>query len=240
MAILGDVRVGSVEKAVQSQVAQFKQNVSDMVKRVLRACWRRIRQRMIKERLTGRRYVWWGNSSPKGYGGQKPPKGAPLAKRSGNLIASMGGFVTPDGDGWKLDAQIGRGAYYADQHETAGRLQFRRIAQEEMAKARDEIKQHYAVLTQLGGARGLSAGSQALLDAAETTLSSEAAGFRREFAERRARSNQLQRARRAKTSGQRAFKNATRGFGGLGIPTSSSSLSDPPLSQSIAFHVGEP
>ena len=222
---LGDVRVGSVESAVFRQVGQFKQNVADMVKRVLRACWRRIRQRMIQERLTGRRYVWWGNGSPRGYGGEKPPKGAPLARKSGNLIASMGGFVTPEGDGLKLVAQIGRGAYYADRWEEEGRLQFRRIAQEEMAKAQAEIQANFAVLAQLGGGRGLSAESQALIDTSDTVLSPDAGrnalltGFRQEFAGRRARSNQLQRARRAKTSGARGFKNATRGFGSFGIPT---------------------
>lgn len=221
--LVGTPRVGSVEREVSRQIGQLKQNVAAMIKRVLRQCWRRIRARMIAERLTGRAYRWWKTQD--GYGGERPPAGAPLAKKTGNLIRSMGGFVNTNGDNIGLDAQIGKGAYYAEQHEDSGRLQFRRIATEEMEKAKQEVAANFAVLAKLGGARGLSAESQALVDASDAVLSPDAGrnallqSFRGEFEARRQRSNAYQRARRAKTSGQRAFKRQTKGFGSFGVPT---------------------
>jgi hypothetical protein len=213
MAILGDVRVSSVEKTVFSPVAQFKQNVSNMVRRILRACWRRIRQRMVNERLTGPR-------QPR----RQAPPGAALSKRSGDLIRSMGGFVVPDGDGWKLDAQIGRGiAGYDEIYEKSGRLQFRRVAQEEIAKAQEEIREGFAVLSKVRAGAGISAESQALIDTSDAVLSSDAGRnqlltqARQWVKVRRAILRDRTRARRAKTSGERAFRSSTRGFGSFGL-----------------------
>lgn len=216
-------RVGSIEREVHRQIGYLKSNVAAMVKRVLRACLRRIRQRMVSERLTGRAYRWWKTQD--GHGGEKPPAGAPLAKKTGNLIRSMGGFVNVNGDNIGLDAQIGKGAYYAEQHEDSGRLQFRRVALEEMEKAKQEIAENFRALAQLRAGRGISAESQALIDASDSILSADAGRnaalkeYRGFFAEKRDRLNAYQRARRAKTSGQRAFKRQTSGFGSFGVPT---------------------
>lgn len=219
MATLGRVRVSSIEAAVRRQVGQFKQNVSNMVKRVMRACWRRIRRRMVAERMTGPRQKR-----------RAAAPGSPLSKRTGNAIRSLAGFVLPDGDGWKLDATIGKGAYYIDQYEDNGRLQFHRIAREEIEKAQAEIRQNYAVLAKLRG-QGLSSDSASLIERSDQILSPDAGRnallleLRSENRARRDKINARQRALRAKDSGQRAFKRSTSGFGSFGIPTTFAGVS---------------
>lgn len=160
MATMGEVRVGSVERQVIAQLQQFKSAVVQFTRRTLNMGGRAIRLRMVRERLNGRPYRWWKTN--KGIGGEKPPPGAPLARKKGYLIRSIRMPVKDQGDSVVLNASIGDSrAWYAEQHENSGRLQFRRVVAEESVKILENIRIGFSFLAKNPGARygSLSAGA---------------------------------------------------------------------------------
>lgn len=160
MDTVSGVRVGSVERVVFAQLRQFKSAVVQFTRRTLNMGGRAIRLRMVRERLNGRPYRWWKNS--KGIGGEKPPPGAPLARKKGYLIRSIRMPVKDQGDSVVLNASIGDSrAWYAEQHENSGRLQFRRVVAEEAVKIQQNLQIGFSFLAKNPGFQygSLSAGA---------------------------------------------------------------------------------
>lgn len=139
------VAVGRVEAAVNAQVSQFKSNVVRFTRATLNDGGKKIRRRMIRERLSGMKY-------PR----NRAPAGAPLARKRGTLQKSLRYRTRDQGDVVTLDTSIGGGeAYYADRWEDEGRLQFRRVVQEEMVHIQDALRTGFAFLARNPGKPGV-------------------------------------------------------------------------------------
>lgn len=216
------IKVGSVVKEALRQVANFQTAVQQFARRTLNDAGKRIRRRMIDERLSGIKYAR-----------KTAPKGAPLARKTGRLIRSL--FYKPQllGDNVTLLVGIGAGGvYYADTWEAEGRLQFSRIAILELEAAREELRIGFAFLAKNPGVSlGTLSAESAAIEAPASALQAglrEAWSGRGEYdRQRRERGEYSRRFRalrqkggrlaRAKTSGRRAFREATSGFEAFGI-----------------------
>lgn len=222
LQIGNNVSVSSVEAVLRQRVSQFQSNLQRFTRRTLLDAGKRIRQRVVEERLTGARL-------PR----RQAPKGAPLSKRSGDLIRSIRyDVLTRNQNEISLKASIGNvKVYYADRYEDEGRLQFGRIAREVLTQAQDELRVGLAFLARNPGTPGVLSSESAALEAPVSALGSqlqeawkgrgaflakrkEDRAYASRFRELRSKGRRLERAKR---SGRRAFREVTSGFAAFGL-----------------------
>lgn len=139
------VAVGRVERALVARLRQFNANVVRFTRRTLNDGTKAIRLRMTRERLSGIKY-----------GRNKAPQGAPLARKTGTLIRSINGRPKDQGDTITLFISIGGGAaWYAQQYEDNGRLQFKRICSDEFVRILEELRIGFSFLARSPGQAGV-------------------------------------------------------------------------------------
>ena len=151
MAVLAPSR-SSGARSVLSQINRFEREVDAACRRILRSWARRIRKVLIEKRLSNtvdplnpgrskRKRLEWNAANP----------GAPLAKRSRNLIKHLRFDVVKTEMGWTLDCQSL--APYSDLYEEKGRFKFKETCDAELVKAQEEIELALQVI-----ARGQTSG----------------------------------------------------------------------------------